>query len=174
MNGQTLSRLAKAAHYVIARTEPEKLGAVKLNKVLWFADVEHYRRTGRSITGLSAYVRLPKGPVPDGIRPALASLRAAGAIAVRKQKVFSYDRFEYVWLSEPDLTEFSPEEVDLLNQAIDAIQDLTAAEISEYTHTDPLWIELENGGRMPVGAASVINRIPDERELEWARGLPEQ
>ncbi len=38
-------------HYVISHTEPEKLGAVKLNKVMWRADVEHYRRYGKTITG---------------------------------------------------------------------------------------------------------------------------
>lgn len=168
MNGPSLSRLAKVAHYVIARTEPARLGAVKLNKVLWFADVENYRRTGRSITGLSAYVRLPRGPVPDGIQIALEELTTSGAISIRRQKVFSYDRFEYVWLKEPDVSGFSAQEIDLLNQAIAAIESLTASEVSEYTHQDPLWTELANRERMSVGAASVISKSPNEQELAWA------
>jgi hypothetical protein len=41
-------RLLWATHYVIARCDPAKLGATKLNKVLWFADVIYYRRHGRT------------------------------------------------------------------------------------------------------------------------------
>jgi hypothetical protein len=32
-------RLVCVTHYVIKRCDPAKLGATKLNKVLWFADV---------------------------------------------------------------------------------------------------------------------------------------
>lgn len=173
MSTRPLSRLAKTAHYVIARTRPDRLDAVKLNKVLWFADVEHYRRTGRSITGLTDYVRLQNGPVPVRMQEALAELSATGMIAVRRQKVFSYDRFEYVWLQEPDVDAFSPEEIDLLNQAVDTIEPLTASQVSEYTHLNALWIELENGDRIPIGAASVISRAPSQRDLAWARETAE-
>jgi hypothetical protein len=41
-------RVTSVAHYVIARCAPEKLGATKLNKVLWFADVKFYRHHGRT------------------------------------------------------------------------------------------------------------------------------
>ena len=36
-------RVAAAVHYVIAKATPSKLGHVKLNKILWCADLEHYR-----------------------------------------------------------------------------------------------------------------------------------
>ncbi|MCX7633244.1 MAG: DUF4065 domain-containing protein [Turneriella sp.] len=38
---------------------------VKLMKLLWYADILHYKRYGRSITGL-AYSALPMGAVPEG------------------------------------------------------------------------------------------------------------
>lgn len=38
---------------------------VKLMKLLWYADILHYKRHGRSITGL-VYSALPMGAVPEG------------------------------------------------------------------------------------------------------------
>ena len=56
-------RLLCVTHYVIKRCDPAKLGATKLNKVLWFADVIYYRRHGRTITASDNYVKQQFGPV---------------------------------------------------------------------------------------------------------------
>lgn len=39
------------------------LGKIKLCKLLYFLDFEHFKETGRSVTGLN-YFAWPKGPVP--------------------------------------------------------------------------------------------------------------
>src|SRR5215831_1677028 len=75
------NRLAALAHYVIWRCNPAELGTVKLNKILWFADLEYYRRTGHTITGATAYTKLPHGPVAKGILEALDGLEAEDKIA---------------------------------------------------------------------------------------------
>jgi Protein of unknown function (DUF4065) len=41
--------------------------ATKLYKLLYFLDFEHYKETGRSVTGLD-YFALPMGPVPQELR----------------------------------------------------------------------------------------------------------
>jgi hypothetical protein len=45
------NRLAGVTHYVIERCEPAKLGATRLNKILWYSDVLYYRHHGCTITG---------------------------------------------------------------------------------------------------------------------------
>lgn len=162
-------RLSHAAHYVIRRTEPSELGATKLNKILWFADIEHYRQHGNTITGLSTYIRMPNGPVPDGIGKALFGLKQQGAISERKARVIDYDRREFVWLKEPNITMFSADEIDTLNVFIDIIRKQPAGFVSDVTHKDALWKVLENGCPMPIRAASVIPRTPSVRELKWAQ-----
>jgi hypothetical protein len=161
-------RLAAAAHYVIARTDPSKLGATKLNKILWYADLEHYRRTGESLTGAMTYVRLPHGPVPHKIEEALDLLKREGAVIERRTKVYDYDRRAFVWVTEPDTAPFTGAQIDTLNVWIETIKDMTANEISDITHQDALWLELENGRPIPLGAGAVIPRAPTERELRWA------
>jgi hypothetical protein len=57
-----IQRVAAAAHYVVAKAESSTLGYIKLNKILWYSDLEHYRWHGTSITGLREYSRIPQGP----------------------------------------------------------------------------------------------------------------
>jgi len=164
-----LQKLAAAAHYIIARTEPSQLGVTKLNKILWYSDIEYYRRTGQSITGSRTYVRLPRGPVPHMIEDALKLLQKAGKVLERRAKVYDYERREFVWIIEPDISMFSVDQIDIINIYIDIIKSMTAEQISNITHEDAMWDELENGDPMPVSAGSIIPRQPTEVELTWAK-----
>jgi hypothetical protein len=162
-------KLAAAAHYVIARTKPPELGAVKLNKILWFSDLAHYREHGTSVTGLTAYIRMPRGPVPEGMSQVLEHLERDGAIVERRQRVIDYYRREFVWIKEPDLALFTATEIDTLNVYIDLVRPQPANFISDVTHEDALWQELKDGDLMPIGAGAVVPREPSPADLEWAQ-----
>jgi hypothetical protein len=70
-------------HYIIARCDPTKLGATKLKKVLWFADVMYYRHHGRTITGVDNYVKRQFGPVQRTMLGVLDELKRHQKIAER-------------------------------------------------------------------------------------------
>ncbi len=65
-NGGTELNLNKVVEIInyLAMTV-ENLHKVKLMKMLWYADILHYKRYGKSITGL-VYSALPMGAVPEG------------------------------------------------------------------------------------------------------------
>jgi hypothetical protein len=163
-------RLSLVTHYVIARCQPEKLGATKLNKVLWFSDVAYYRRHGRTITGAEVYVKRQHGPVPGNMVAVLEGLKSDGAIIERKAEPFAgYQRREFVWVKEPDLRSLDAEEVDILNEVMDWICDGESAKsISDKSH-DALWDETEIGAAMPVRAAAVFPAEITAEAIEWAR-----
>lgn len=163
-------RLAGTAHYVIARSQPEKLGAIKLNKVLWYADLIFYRRHGRTITGAETYVKRQYGPVPDRIVPTIAALEQAGKIFTRNTETPVGIRREFLWMQKPDLGQFGPEEIDVLNEVMEWICDGESAKsISEKTH-DALWDETEIGGHIPVGAGAIQAAEITPQAVDWARG----
>jgi hypothetical protein len=162
------NRLAALAHYVIWRCDPADLGAVKLYKILWFADLECYRRTGRSITGATAYTKRQFGPVPKGIMQALESLEHEGKIAVARENYHGYPKTMFLALSRPDLQAFEADEIATVDMITDIIrQKHTAASISELTH-DALWSESEIGQDMSVGAAAVIAGEITPEDIDWA------
>lgn len=161
-------RTEAVAHYIIARADANKLGAVKLNKAMWFADLEAYRRFGKTITGQVSYEKRQHGPVPNKIVKSIRRLEQADKIATRDVPTFGGTRREYIWLKKPDVSVFSPDEVDILNEAITWVcEKHTAKSISELSH-DTLWEQAELGEQIPVGAATVI---PDEiagADITWA------
>jgi antitoxin SocA-like protein len=166
----TNDRLTPTTHYVIARSPPDKLGAVKLNKVLWYADLTAYRRTGRTITGSETYIKRQYGPVPDGIIPTISRLENEQKIFVRTIETPAGPRREFLWLKQPDVKSFSSDEIDVLNEVMDWIcNDESAKSISEKTH-DILWEETEIGGRMSVKAGAIVPAEITPEAIAWAEG----
>lgn len=168
MNLAQPDRTQHVAHYIIARADPNKLGAVKLNKVMWFADLEAYRRFGRTVTGQVSYEKRQYGPVPNNIVKSIRRLEQADKIATRDVPTFGGTRREHVWLKKPDVTVFTPDEVDILNEAITWVcESHTAKSISHLSH-DALWEAAEIGEQIPVGAAVVRADEVDKKDIDWA------
>ncbi len=58
-----LSKVVEMMNYLASKVA--NLHKVKLMKMLWYSDNLHYKREGKSISGL-AYSALPMGVVPEG------------------------------------------------------------------------------------------------------------
>jgi hypothetical protein len=162
-------RLSSVTHYIIARCDPGKLGATKLNKILWFADVLYYRRHGRTITGVDNYIKQQFGPVQRNMLGVLGELKKQGKIVERTGETPVGSRREYVWVKEPDLSSFKADEIDLLNAVMDWIcNGESAKSISDKSH-DTLWDETEIGSPMPVRAGAAFPAEITSEALEWAK-----
>lgn len=161
-------RTKEMAHYVIYRAPADRLGATKLNKVMWFADLEAYRMTGKTISQQQSYQRLQYGPVPNRIVISLRELEQDGKVLVREVPTPTAPRKEFIWLESPNINQFTALEVDIMNEAIDWVcHSHTANSISDFTH-DALWREIELGEQIPIGAASVAVGTVTAEDLEWA------
>src|SRR4051794_39698051 len=88
-------------HYICWRCEdPTKLGAVKLNKVLWRADFRAYLELGDPVTG-ATYIKRQYGPVPSDILPTLRQLEAEGKLSIRTVDHYEKDKKEFFALTRP-------------------------------------------------------------------------
>jgi hypothetical protein len=164
------ARLGEVAHYVIAHCAPEKLGATKLNKVLWYSDVVFYRLYGRTITGQDAYEKRQYGPVPKNINSILGALRTQGKIKERQNPTPAGPRREFVWLEPAPVENFTAEEIDILRNIMEHIcEGHSAASISDLTH-DALWDETEFGQEMSVKAGAVLPAEITPEAMQWAKG----
>lgn len=154
--------------YISYRADREDLGAVKLNKILWYSDVLAYVKTGRSITGES-YCKQRLGPVSRHILPSLDRLGREGRVVTRRTSRFDYPKTEYIALVEPDLSCFSAEEIATVDYVIDKIcREHTARSISEHSH-DSAWQIAENGEEIPYHAvlASREGEVT-AADIKWA------
>jgi hypothetical protein len=170
-----IERVAAAAHYVIFRTEPGKLGHIKLNRILWYADLEHYRRNGTSITGLQHYLRAPQGPLSSDIPRAVGLLVKRKWVTERSVAVADYTRREMVSLQEPDFTRLGDDVIAILDRMISVVAPLTASELVKMTSADPLCQEIKPGGAMVVSTGSIITQAPSAspQDRQAVRSFPQ-
>ena len=135
--------------YTCHKCDRSKLGAVKLNKVLYFLDMVRYAWTGAPVTG-AAYKKRKHGPTTDYLLPALRDLVAERKLQINDVNFFGFTKKEYVTLVEPDISRLGKEEIILLDEVIDFVcSDNTATTISEYSHQTP-WEMVEFGRVIPL------------------------
>ncbi len=156
------SRLAELIVYVAERCAKHELfGKVKLNKVLFYADMAAYRGTGSTLTG-ATYIKDPFGPVPKGIEDVIASLKAEGRVIEQERSMPDLTTQKRVIpRTGPDLSSFSYGELKFVEDAIDLIRDLSANEVSEMTHRLPAWSAARMGEEIPAEALLLPISQPD-------------
>jgi len=158
-------------HYICARCEnPAKLGATKLNKVLWYSDVFAFAETGASITG-ATYIKRQFGPVPKDIIASRIRLQNSGAIVERHASVYDYNQVQFVAVKKPDISKFSATQISLVDGVITAIcANHTAASISNLSH-DYIWESAQIGEEIPMAAAAFGGNFGEinEDDIAWAR-----
>jgi hypothetical protein len=165
------NRLADLAHYIIWRCDPSELGATKLNKICWYADLNAYRQLERTVTGADRYKRLQFGPVPKGIHLVLEALEHEGKIARAEENYFGKPKRMFMALTRPNLGAFTPEEIAIVDAVAEFIcHKHTATSISLASH-DALWEEAELGSDILVAAGAVIPGEATAEDIEWARSV---
>ena len=167
----SMKKYRATVHYIISLSkEPLSLGAVRLYKTLWFADVMAYQATGSSVSG-ATYTKRAHGPFPEKVRDVLDGLADDGLISIGEPQE-QYMPREFESLQAPGDV-LSDEEKGFVLRAIRFVLDHTAREISEKTHTR-IWEIAEEGEEIPLFAtlgdrkAGTAPQISSEAEM-WAR-----
>lgn len=163
-----MDKFKALVHFIIANCEnAAQLGATRLNKILWFSDMEAYHVTGVSITG-SRYVRRDRGPVPARILNALDELKAEDKIEITEPTQRYAPRL-FESKQAPDESIFSDYELELVRALSSHIQNkFTATGISEASH-DEIWGAATEGEEIPLNATLVKSRGDYRAEvIQWA------
>lgn len=156
-------------HYICHKADRDELGAVKLNKILWYSDVDSYINRGTPLTG-AVYIKRQLGPVPKEVLRALDDLTAEGKMVVRDIPFFRNIKREYISLVEPDIGRFKASEIDLVADILhDICHNHTAESISDASH-DIIWELAEIGEEIPYYAVYGANlgEITEE-DMKWAK-----
>jgi hypothetical protein len=149
----------------------DRCGKTKLNKLLFYADFEAYRRFGASISGQS-YQKRQFGPVPVAFLPTVDAMVAERACAWARREYFDKQLEKLIALRNPDLSAFSGEEVDVMCSVVERLWDLNATEVSDLSHRFPGWMAAEIGEEIPYETAFVGDpRRLSPDETSWAEAV---
>ncbi|MDO8432112.1 MAG: Panacea domain-containing protein [Candidatus Binatus sp.] len=145
-------------------------GAVKLNKLLFYADVLSYQLYGQSITG-QEYQALPQGPAPRRLKPVMEKMRKAGELRTQKLVVGRFAQLRPVVGRLPNLSKFTKQENDLIVRVVQRFWDFNAKQISEESHLFLGWKLAKRGETIPYNVVLIGNRKPTGAEKRKGRAL---
>ena len=149
-------------------------GAVKLNKILYFADFMAYRVLGKSMTG-ATYFRLPEGPAPRQLLAARDELLVERRVEIEQRPYFNGVQKRIVVIGEgPDSEEFSAAEQDIVRSVAQFFEGKTAREVSDFSHLQPGWILANDREDIPYETAWLSSDPIDQFDEEVARQMVDQ
>jgi len=113
------------------------LGKIKLFKLLYLLDFEHFRETGRSVSGME-YRAWKMGPVPAELVQVWDDLDAdiAAAIEIRPEKVYDYVRENVIAKRAFDDSHFSVREGRILSSLAERFREDLSEKMIDITHDE--------------------------------------
>lgn len=128
---QLNSPFRRAMLYVVQQLG--EVGVVKLEKILYLADLEYFHRTGRRITG-ARWVRHNFGPIAKAVVPS-TNLMKGREIVVSQEIVAGHPSSVYRVGPAPRFQpEFAPDQKATLDRIIQMLANVTAVEAAHLTY----------------------------------------
>jgi len=131
----------KIAGVIALFSNKMKTFKTKLNKLLFFADFQHYSKTGFSITGLT-YRAIPLGPVPAEYDKLYMKLAEEGKVYVDETLMSEGNYAEIInGIEAYNENMFEDTEIEVLNSIIKQFRSVSSKEIVELSHQYKAWKE---------------------------------
>jgi hypothetical protein len=164
-------RLAELLVYIAAKcSDDPSFGAIKLNKILYFADFMSYMQYGEPITG-TEYMRLGNGPVPKHLVPVREKMRAKGAIGMEvKPFQGGKDYHRIVALQAPNLDLFKSRDIWIIDEVIKMLWGKRANVVSELSH-GIAWKIARDHESIPYQAAYLEDDVITQDDINRAQEL---
>jgi putative zinc finger/helix-turn-helix YgiT family protein len=129
--------------FFAGKLEPWK---TKLNKLLFYSDFLHYKRTGFSISGIH-YTAIDLGPVPNNFNSIFELLAKKDVVDIYS-KVFT-DGIGEQFKPNPDRKlnqeNFTVDELETLENVAGKFKNMSTKEIIDYSHLEKGWLENKEG-----------------------------
>ncbi|MFC1567001.1 type II toxin-antitoxin system antitoxin SocA domain-containing protein [bacterium] len=120
------------------------VGESVIYKILYFIDFDFYEKYEEQLIG-ATYIKNNYGPTPREFIKVIENMKKHNDIEKIKTKYFEFPQTKYLPLRTPDLSKFKAHEKELIDNVLERLSDMTAREISDYSHGDVPWIATEKG-----------------------------
>jgi transcriptional regulator with XRE-family HTH domain len=166
---KNLEKFKEVLLYVLNKVGGKpNVGETVLYKLLYFIDFDYYEQYEEQMVG-ATYKKNRFGPTPLEFRKVAEKMMEARELQKLPNKYFEYPQTKYLPLRAPDLSRLNGREVDIIDRVLDRLSDMTAAQISEYSHNDVPWLSTDEGGIIPY--ETVFYRTPAYSMRAYDAGL---
>jgi len=166
-------RKAEQLFVYIAHTleDNRNFGSVLLNKIFWHIDNLYFAEHGESITHFT-YVKQDQGPTPDPklFMPLREELITCGVIKLEDRLTIDGKVQKRITTNrEPDMSQFVPEEMEIIKDVIYDLRWLTAKEASDDSHEYLSWQLADHMEDLPFSTYLLTRAEPSADDLKWAQ-----
>ena len=162
--------------YIAERCQDDPMfGAVKLNKILYYADFSAFRELRAPITG-ATYRKMSEGPAPKELSQARESLIDSGRLRVEECSYFGHRQKRLVVQDEAQANTglFAPGELRIVDEVIAFFWGKSAREVSDYSHREPGWSLAQEREAIPYQTAYLSGDPIDQDTEEHALKIAEE
>lgn len=150
------AKLTELILYIAARNALNpKFGATKLNKILFYSDLEAYFEYGNSITG-EEYFKLQYGTAPRRMKPVLTELEESGELSIYYVQWATGKQRRFAPKREHNLDIFSANEIAIVDRVIQWLWDEDANEVSDRSHKFVAWKKVREFDTIPFNTAAFV------------------
>ncbi len=116
------------------------VGETVLYKLLYFIDFDNFEINHKSISGLG-YIHLQYGPVPvaSQYRPVLEEMKNNQELRIIISDYHGLKIKRYINLISHDIDSLCPKEINVIDDVIGSLSNMSASQIEEYSHGDVPW-----------------------------------
>ena len=155
---KNLKKFKEVLLYVLTKVGAKpNIGETVLYKLLFYIDFDYYERYEEQLIG-ATYIKNHFGPTPKEFVKIVGKMENDKELIGVKNKYFTHPQTKYLPLREPDLSIISGREIELIDEVLNKLSDMNAAQISDYSHYDVPWLTTDEGKIIPY--ESVFYRTP--------------
>ncbi len=142
---KNLEKFKEVLLYILSKVGSKpNVGESVLYKLLYFIDFNYYEKYEEQLIG-ATYIKNHYGPTPTEFVKIVDEMEKKKQLVRVKDKYFQYPQRKYLPLVQPDLSKLKATELKIINDVLEKLSDMNAAEISEYSHKDIPWLATDNG-----------------------------
>lgn len=136
---KNLRKFREILLYILNRVGSKRnVGETVLYKLLYFIDFDYYEKYEKQIIG-ATYQKNHFGPTPIEFKKVVEEMAGKGELIQVKSKHFEYDQKKYLPMRDPDLSVLSGKELEMIDDVLNRLSDMSARQISAYSHDDLPW-----------------------------------
>jgi transcriptional regulator with XRE-family HTH domain len=155
---KNLQKFKEVLLYILSKAGSKpNIGETVIYKLLYFIDFDFYEKYEEQLVG-ATYMKNEYGPTPVEFIKIVDQMINSEEIEKVKSGYFNYPQTKYLPLRKPDLTKFMANEIEVIDDVLNRLSDMNAAQISAYSHSDVPW--LTTGDGETIEYESVFYRTP--------------
>lgn len=156
---ENINKFKEVLLYILEKVGAKpNVGQTVLYKLLYFIDFDFYEKNEKQLMG-NIYIKNTFGPTPVAFAKIIKEMSDNQDLEEVNSKFYGKQQRKYLPIRNANLELLNAQEIKHIENVLERLSDLTANQISDYSHKDVPWIITEEG--KPIPYESVFYRTPE-------------